>query len=95
MEAEAYTEKQTRILSYLHHSITMGQIYFKSKHIAEDIGLSAQEIGSNMVLLSSICDDLEITRWGYSGTSTTWKVTSRSDLKNILQGTPEPSPVEL
>jgi len=94
MVAEAYTEKQTRILSYLRCAITKGQIYFKSKHIAKEIGMSAQEIGSNMILLSSICGDLEITRWGYSGTSTTWKVTSKTDLKSILDAAPKPAPVE-
>lgn len=92
MGTEAYTEKQTRILSYLRRAILQGRIYFKSKHIADDIGLSAQEIGSNMTILSSLCNDLEITRWGYSGTSTTWKVTTKSDLETMLDGTPEPVP---
>lgn len=94
MKEESYTEKQTRIVSYLRRAITKGQFYFKSKHIAKDIGLSAQEIGSNMTLLSSICDDLEITRWGYSGTSTTWKVTAKSKIDYILDGTPEPNPAD-
>ncbi|HJJ36572.1 MAG TPA: hypothetical protein O0X27_05310 [Methanocorpusculum sp.] len=94
MEGETYTEKQTRIVSYLQRAIAKGQIYFKSKHIAREIGLSAQEIGSNMILLSTISDDLEISRWGYSGTSTTWKVTSKSKLDSILDGTPEPTPAD-
>lgn len=66
-------EKQRRILGYLReHAET--QMYFKSRLIAEDLGLTAKEVGANMRSILNGDVDLEIEKWGYSS-GTTWKVT--------------------
>lgn len=72
-----YNETQDLILRYLRGGIQKGRHYFKSKYIARDLGLSSKEVGTNLAILSEICDDLEIKRWSYSN-STTWMVRSRA-----------------
>jgi hypothetical protein len=67
------SEKQRRILAYLRES-TPGQTYFKSRLIAEELGLSAKEVGSNIGALQGPEFGLDIEKWGYSS-GTTWKVT--------------------
>jgi hypothetical protein len=68
------TQKQQRILQYLRENVEE-QTYFKSRLIAEDLGLTAKEVGANM---TAICDgefDVDVEKWGYSS-GTTWMVTS-------------------
>ncbi len=67
------TDKQQRILRYLREEART-KTYFKSRLIGEELGLSAKEVGTNMI---AICDgdfDVEVEKWGYSS-GTTWKVT--------------------
>jgi hypothetical protein len=67
-------EKQRRILGYLQDNADE-QTYFKSRLIAEDLGMTAKEVGANM---TAICDgefDVEVEKWGYSS-GTTWMVTT-------------------
>jgi DNA-binding Lrp family transcriptional regulator len=66
------TEKQRQILEYLEREAD-GQAYFKSRLIAEDLGLSAKEVGANMGALRRSEIGIEIEKWGYSS-GTTWKV---------------------
>ena len=66
------TEKQRRILSYL--SENADQTYFKSRLIAEDLGLSAKEVGANMRAIRGEDLDVTVEKWGYSS-GTTWMVT--------------------
>jgi DNA-binding Lrp family transcriptional regulator len=68
------TDKQQRILQYLQREAE-GQTYFKSRLIAEDLGLSAKEVGANMGALQRGEVAIEIEKWGYSS-GTTWKVTA-------------------
>jgi len=68
------TEKQRRILSFLRERAD-SQTYFKSRLIAEELGLSAKEVGANMTTISEEAVELSVERWGYSS-STTWMVTS-------------------
>jgi DNA-binding Lrp family transcriptional regulator len=68
------TDKQQRILQYLQREAE-GQTYFKSRLIAEDLGLSAKEVGANMGALQRSEVAVEIEKWGYSS-GTTWKVTA-------------------
>jgi hypothetical protein len=66
--------KQRRILSYLEANAD-DQTYFKSRLIAEDLDLTAKEVGANM---TAICDGefgIEVEKWGYSS-GTTWMVTA-------------------
>lgn len=68
------TEKQQRILEYLRQEADT-QMYFKSRLIAEDLGLSAKEVGTNMGAIRDGEYGLDIEKWGYSS-GTTWKVTA-------------------
>jgi hypothetical protein len=74
---DRYNETQHRIVLYLLGGLSRGKHYFKSKYIAKELGLSAKEVGTNMAILSEICQELAIIKWSYSN-STTWMVTSRS-----------------
>ncbi|MCX6688182.1 MAG: hypothetical protein NTZ39_00555 [Methanoregula sp.] len=74
---DKYNETQHKIVHYLQSGITVGKLYFKSKYIAKDLGLSPKEVGTNMAILADICKDLNIIRWSYSN-STTWMVTPRA-----------------
>lgn len=67
------SDKQRRILRYL-ESNAPDQMYFKSRLIAQDLGLSAKEVGANMRALLSDDFDVTVEKWGYSS-GTTWKVT--------------------
>jgi len=67
------SEKQSRILRYLRRHVTE-QTYFKSRLIAEDLGLSAKEVGTNMAAVQQATTDMQIEKWGYSS-GTTWKIT--------------------
>jgi hypothetical protein len=65
--------KQRRILQYLRREADE-RTYFKSRLIAEDLGLSAKEVGANMRAILEGDFDLTVEKWGYSS-GTTWKVT--------------------
>lgn len=67
------SEKQFRILKYLRKQVTE-HTYFKSRFIAEDIGLSSKEVGTNMSAVQQATTDIMIEKWAYSS-GTTWRVT--------------------
>jgi len=79
MSATAYgsqgelSEKQRQILDYLRANAE-DQTYFKSRLIAEEVGLSAKEVGTNMTALVDTDVGPTVEKWGYSS-STTWQVT--------------------
>ena len=47
-------------------------MYFKSKFIADEVGLSAKEIGALIVKLQGSIEGLSIERW--STGATTWRI---------------------
>jgi hypothetical protein len=65
--------KQRRILQYL-RTEAADRTYFKSRLIAQDLGLSAKEVGANMRAILDGEFDITVEKWGYSS-GTTWKVT--------------------
>ena len=65
--------KEERLKSFLSRKAADGEMYFKSKFIADDVGLSSKEIGALIVKLQDSIDDLSIERWSYTG-ATTWRV---------------------
>jgi len=67
------TEKQARIHAYLEANLD-GRTYFKSRRIAEEIGLSAKEVGTNMRAVREAAEAFDVEKWGYSS-GTTWMVT--------------------
>ena len=67
--------KQDRLEQYLREQLDGDELYFKSKFIADDVGLSPKEIGALMVQLMETTSDLTIEKWSYTG-ATTWRVTT-------------------
>ena len=65
--------KDERLANYLRSRVEDGELYFKSKFIADDVRLSSKEIGALIVKLQDSADDLSIERWSYTG-ATTWCV---------------------
>ena len=68
-------DKKARLTEYLRQRAADGEVYFKSKFIADEVGLSPKEIGALMVQLSDSTPDLEIEKWSYTS-ATTWRVCS-------------------
>jgi hypothetical protein len=69
-----YTDEERRILAYLRESVSKGERYFRSKNIAEQLGLSSKQVGVRLPELAEKSEEVEIEKWGRSK-STTWKVT--------------------
>ena len=65
--------KEERLTRYLREKANDGEMYFKSKFIADDVDLSPKEIGALMVKLSDAASDLEVEKWSYTS-ATTWRV---------------------
>ncbi len=69
-----YSDEDKRILSYLRESAARGEQYFRSKTVADAIGLSAKQVGARLPRLAEESEDVDIEKWGRAR-STTWKVT--------------------
>ena len=65
--------KEERLRAYLKGKAADGEMYFKSKFIADEVDLSPKEIGALMVKLKDSATDLEIEKWSYTS-ATTWRV---------------------
>lgn len=65
--------KEQRLKAYLERNAAGGELYFKSKFIADEVGLSPKEIGGLMCKLADSATDLDIERWSYTS-ATTWRV---------------------
>ncbi|QKY15909.1 hypothetical protein [Halorubrum sp. CBA1229] len=72
-EPAGLSGKQARILGYLRENAG-DRTYFKSRLIADDLGLSAKEVGANMGAVADAAVDIDVEKWGYSS-GTTWMVT--------------------
>lgn len=72
-DPDDYTEEQRRILSHLRDGVGRGKQYFKSKSIADATDMSSKQVGVHLSILKDACDEMEISKWGRS-TSTTWQV---------------------
>jgi hypothetical protein len=65
--------KEQRLKQFLQREADDGEMYFKSKFIADEVGLSAKEIGALMVKLKDSATDIEIEKWSYTS-ATTWRI---------------------
>jgi hypothetical protein len=65
--------KEERLKQYLLSKATDGEFFFKSKFIAEEVGLSPKEIGALMVKLRDSASELTIEKWSYTS-ATTWRI---------------------
>lgn len=66
--------KEERLRSYLRKRAEDGELYFKSKFIADEVGLSAKEIGALMVKLRESAETIDVEKWSYTS-ATTWRIT--------------------
>jgi len=69
-----FSEEDRRILDYLRDSVSGGEQYFRARQIADQIGLTAKQVGARLPRLAEESDDVEIEKWGRAR-STTWRVT--------------------
>jgi len=65
--------KEERLRTFLAEKASDGEMYFKSKFIADEVGLSPKEIGALMVKLKDSPSDIEVEKWSYTS-ATTWRV---------------------
>ena len=65
--------KEERLKDYLLAKAQDGELYFKSKFIADEVGLSPKEIGALMVKLTDSASELTIEKWSYTS-ATTWRI---------------------
>jgi len=68
------SEEDEQILDYLRKQVSRGESYFRSKNIAESLGLSSKQVGARLPKLAEASDDVDIEKWGRAR-STTWRVT--------------------
>ncbi|XGI84306.1 hypothetical protein ACEU6E_03410 [Halorutilales archaeon Cl-col2-1] len=72
-----YNDERRAIVEYLRKRSEEGKVFFKSKKIARDLGISAKKVGANLGRLSEESDlPVSIERWSQSN-ATTWKVDPR------------------
>ncbi|MFB6296945.1 MAG: hypothetical protein ABEH56_00330 [Salinirussus sp.] len=69
----AEPSKEKRLKEFLTRKAEDGEMYFKSKFISDEVGLSPKEIGALMVKLKESASNLEIEKWSYTS-ATTWRV---------------------
>ncbi|NHN42672.1 hypothetical protein G9C85_13675 [Halorubellus sp. JP-L1] len=69
-----YSDEEQRIMAYLRDSVSRGQQYFRSKNIADALGLSSKQVGVRLPNLDEKSEEVDIEKWGRAR-STTWKVT--------------------
>ncbi|HEX7515060.1 MAG TPA: hypothetical protein VF393_05670, partial [archaeon] len=67
-----------KILDYLKKGVTLGKQFFKSKSIARELGLSTNEVGTNISMLIDNSENIVIEKWSYSH-GTTWRVYSAKE----------------
>jgi hypothetical protein len=65
--------KEERLKEFLAQKAADGEMYFKSKFIADEVGLSPKEIGALMVKLKESAAELHVEKWSYTS-ATTWRV---------------------
>jgi CRP-like cAMP-binding protein len=72
-EPDESASKEERLKQYLLSKAQDGELYFKSKFIADEVGLSPKEIGALMVKLRDSATELSVEKWSYTS-ATTWRI---------------------
>ncbi|ERH00164.1 MAG: hypothetical protein J07HQX50_01323 [Haloquadratum sp. J07HQX50] len=72
-EADGELSKEERLKRYLLDRAQNGELYFKSKFIADEVGLSPKEIGALMIKIRDSASELTVEKWSYTS-ATTWRV---------------------
>ena len=65
--------RRQRLERYLRERLAGGDQYFKSKFVADELGMSPSEVGALLPEVDDACDDLSLEKWGYSS-ATTWRI---------------------
>jgi hypothetical protein len=65
--------RRERLERYLRERATDGEQYVKSKFIADDLEMSASEVGALLPEVDEATETLTVEKWGYSS-ATTWRV---------------------
>jgi len=73
MTMNQQTHPAGHLLEYLERRADDGEIYVKSKFLAEDLDLSASQIGVLLGRLQDSADTLDIEQWSYTN-ATTWRI---------------------
>lgn len=73
------SEKAQHLATYLQAELeeTTGDLYVKSKFIADDVDLSPKEIGALMTQLQKSVSEIKIEKWSYTS-ATTWRITTEN-----------------
>ena len=77
VDVESSMSKADRLAAFLRIGAADGEMYFKAKFIADDVGLSPKEIGALIVQLQDSIQDIEFEKWSYTG-ATTWRAAPTS-----------------
>jgi hypothetical protein len=72
-DSDDSASKEDRLKQYLLSKANDGDVYFKSKYIADEVGLSPKEIGALMVKLRDSASELTVEKWSYTS-ATTWRI---------------------
>jgi hypothetical protein len=72
-ETDDSASKEEQLKQYLLSKAQDGELYFKSKFIADEVGLSPKEIGALMVKLRDSATELSVEKWSYTS-ATTWRI---------------------
>lgn len=75
LDSPLSTEAKTELLmEYLRTRVETGNLYFKSKFIAAEVGLSPKEIGALLARIrNDSSTDIQIEKWSYTS-ATTWRL---------------------
>ncbi|WP_411911611.1 DUF7123 family protein [Natronomonas gomsonensis] len=73
MTMNQQTHPAGHLLEYLERRADDGEIYVKSKFLAEDLDLSASQIGVLLGRLQDSAETLDIEQWSYTN-ATTWRI---------------------
>ncbi len=71
------TDAERRIVSHLREKVKNGEAYVRSKHVADAVDMTSNQVGTRLAKLTEKVDELEIEKWGRSR-STTWRVSDPS-----------------
>lgn len=68
-----HAPNEEQLKAFLLEKARDGEFYFKSKFIADDVGMTPKQIGALMFKLRDSVTELKIERWSYTG-ATTWHI---------------------
>jgi hypothetical protein len=73
MPQQTRPTQSERLIEYLERRASDGELYVKSKFLAEDLDLSASQIGVLLGRLQDSVETLDIEQWSYTN-ATTWRI---------------------